>query len=258
MTVVVDSAPVCTTIHVGSRRAHAPGPLGGDDWEAVDIGSRREYVSETLAEVVPDAHIVMHGDIEVPCHGATQDELEVLDRTLALVPPGHLRLFLSRRPGGLQVRSTAGRGSRLSYLGGLNPVADYADTPDWDERQMVLITHGAFWQYRALPICPTVLHEIGHRMTARGEIGYAAFPAERARALRDTPVSRNPGREEALCNAYMYFLCWAATDREVHDWADGGGIQSDRITRDALRQCRAFRAPLLDDDWAARFAEPAR
>jgi hypothetical protein len=114
-------------------------------------------------------------------------------------------LLNERKPQGLQVRDTAGLGASMRYTGGLNAGADYADTPDYDERLMIIITRGAFWEYRHLPISPTVLHEIGHVMTHRGELSYGPFPEERRTALEGASVSRNPGAMEALCNAYMFF-----------------------------------------------------
>lgn len=257
MSVVEDSAPMPATVRVGSRRARVPGPLGSDEWESEAIGDRREHYQEVAWDLIPYAHLIVHGDIPVPCRMATRDELETLDRSLALVPPGHLQLFLRQRPGGILVRSSAGRGTRRSYSGGLNPVADDPDTPEWNEREMILVTHGAFWQYRRLSVCPTVLHEIGHRMTTHGEINWRHFPPERARVLQETRVSRNPGRDEALCNVYMYFLCWASPEPELRDWAHSGGLQSDLISRDAMRPCAAFRAPLLDERWAERMTERA-
>jgi hypothetical protein len=186
---------------------------------------------------------------------ATREELETLDRTLALVPPAHLRLLLRRRPGGILANDTAGRGNSRSYLGGVNPVADDPSTPFWNERELIVITHGAFWQYRDLPVCPTVLHEIGHRMTDGGEISYAPFPAGRSERLRGLRVSRNPGEHEALCNAYAALLCYGAADTAVQAFGTGSTITNDRVARDGLRGCPAFRSPMLDEAWIARFAE---
>jgi hypothetical protein len=245
------------TVRVGSRR-RVPGPLGTDEWHAVTIGDRRQFYQEVQWTLIYDATIEVHGSISIACRMATHEELDTLDRTLALVPPEHLQLLLRRRPGGILVSETAGRGDSMSYLGGVNPSADDTSTPLWNERELIVITHGAFWQFGHLPICPTVLHEIGHRMTDGGEINHTHFPAERRERLRGLRVSRNPGEEEALCNAYAALLCYGSADAAVRAFGTGSGITNDRVARDGLRACPAFRAPMLDAAWTERLAERPR
>ena len=121
---------------------------------------------------------------------------------------------------------------------------------------MILITYGALWERRNLDMSPTVLHEIGHVMTQRGEINYLPFHRQRRLALMGARVSRNPGQLEALCNCYMFMLCYGSPSSEVQEFGDNPEhIQRDRVAREALRQCPAFSSSMLDDDWRQRFAE---
>lgn len=258
--VIIDSTPRIAEVRVGARTARAPGPFGASPFTTTTITRNGEEVElhfqTGMEKLIEHARILVPGDIVIPCHRATWWQLNVLDATFALVPPEHLRLVNERKPQGFLISDTTGRGSSLSYMGGLNARFDYPSTPDYDERQLILITHGALWENRDLGICPTVLHEIGHVMTHRGELSYGPFPEARAQELRGTRVSRNPGAMEALCNAYMYFLCYAATDPAVRNYGTRqSDIQRDRVTRAALRGCTAFVPPLLDAAWQTKFAE---
>ena len=237
----------------GARTPTYAGPSGSMDWEQQTVGTRHRFYQETVADLVLTAHIRANGHRIRVC-SATMEELQLYDATLALVPPSHLALLLERKPEGFMTSSTTGRGSSLSYTGGLNARVDNPDTLLFDESRGITITHGALWNNRALGICPTILHEIGHVMTHRGEISYRSFPPDRASALAGTRASRNPGRLEALCNAYMYFLCYGAENGDIRSYGTGTGIQNDRVTREALRETRAF-SSMLDGDWTARFEE---
>lgn len=237
----------------GGRRPAYAGPTGNAEWEQQAVGSHTRFYQETLVELNLTANIRVNGH-QIRVCSATMEELQLYDATLALVPPSHLALLLERKPEGFITASTTGRGSSLSYTGGLNARVDYPETLLFDESRGIIITHGALWNNRALGICPTILHEIGHVMTHRGEISYRPFPPDRERALAGTRASRNPGRLEALCNAYMYFLCYGSEDRAIRDYGSGTGIQNDSVTREALRETRAF-SSMLDADWSARFAE---
>lgn len=253
-----------TTVRVGAYNARTPGPDGSAEWET-DMVRRRHngavrnialHYQEAEMDLVDTATIRVHDEIDVACHHATVEQLNVMDATLHLVPPGHLRLLTQRKPQGFLLAGTAGAGASRSYTGGVNPRFDDRSTPDLDERRLIIITYGAWWRFRGLGTCPTVLHEIGHVMTHRGEINYEPFPEARRRQLAGSSVSRNPGALEALCNAYMYFLCYAAADREIQDFgARPPSEEKDGVTRAALRRCRAFRGPLLDETWQSRFAE---
>lgn len=259
MSVIELCEPATRTVRVGSDAARVPGPIGTSEWETMAIVDRDEritlYYQDVEQELVPEAEIEVHGAIHIPVHEASRDQLRVLDASLHQVPLPHLRLLLERKPEGFLCRGSAGRAGSMRFTGGLNASADYSDSPDHDERRLIIITYGAFWEYRHLRVCPTVLHEIGHVMTHRGEISYARFPEERALLMRGTRASRNPGAEEALCNAYMYFLCYGSEYDEVRSFGSGHDNQNDAIARAGLRACRAFRRPLCDEAWQARLGE---
>lgn len=234
-----------------------PGPLGTGEWQE-HIDERRGptglYFQEVTRSLVEHAVIRVNG-IDIPCHRGTADQLCRMERTLELVPPSHLRLLNERRPQGFLLSNTAGRHGSLSYMGGVRPGADYRSTPDYNELLLILITYGAFWHYREREICPTVLHEIGHVMTRRGEINYHGFDADRRRELEGTTVSRNERPLEALCNVYMYFLCYGATESQTHHFGSGASRQKDAVARAGMRGCRAFRSPMLDPEWVQRLSE---
>ncbi|RMF84643.1 MAG: hypothetical protein D6736_18900 [Nitrospinota bacterium] len=266
MIIIESDHPQEVQIRVGTRNPRLPGPLdsprgpvGRSRWTRERIRTRRGpitlYYQEITARIIENARIRVHGDIDIPCHRATREHLTLLEATFRLVPPSHLRLVNQRKPQGFLLSNTTGRGANISYMGGLNPRVDYRSTPHYNETQLILITYGALWENRDLGICPTVLHEIGHVLTHRGEINYSHFPEERRRQLAGTRTSRNPGALEALCNAYMYFLCYASSSPDVQAYGNrAGDIQRDRVTRDALRRCPAF-TRLLDETWRSRFAE---
>lgn len=259
--ILIDSNQRTTEIdvRVGTRNTRLPGPLGTGEWERDDRSQSGRHPAinppyqEISYNIIEDARIRI-GDVEIPCHRATNEELILLDATFALVPPNHLQLVNQRKPQGFLISDTTGRGNSLSYMGGLNATVDYSSTPNYNESELILITHGALWENRELGICPTVLHEIGHVLTHRGEINYGRFPDNRRTQLEGTRVSRNPGRLEALCNAYMFFLCYGSTSDLVHNYGSRPITnQKDLITRNALRECQAFR--ILNEEWDNYFAE---
>ncbi|MDH3467212.1 MAG: hypothetical protein OES26_15110 [Gammaproteobacteria bacterium] len=273
MTVLIapsTEGPVSTTVRVGaylergSQRPSSVGPLGSE-WQmqseqrpSSDGRARTVnlYYQEISADLYEHAIIRIHGGVDIPCHRATSEQLNIMDATLQLVPPSHLERVLRAKPEGFLISSTTGRaGGSLSYTGGLNAGANYRETPNYNEMRLILITYGALWRRRSLGICPTVLHEIGHVMTRRSEINYNPFPEDRRRALGALRVSRNPGALEALCNTYMYMLCYGSRTQEIHDFGSGRTNQNDRITRDALRHCPAFSSRLLSEEWRSRFEE---
>jgi len=257
--IYVGSEAQIAEIRVGARHRRLPGPLGTGAWEMETIrrtnnSHRRLYFQEVSAPIIEDAVIRVHENIDIPCHRATQAQLQLLEATFLLVPPSHLQLVKERKPEGFLLSDTTGRGSSRSYMGGLNPGVNYPSTPNYDETRLIIITYGALWENRGLGICPTVLHEIGHVMTHRGKIHYRYFPEDRRTELEGTRVSRNPGRLEALCNAYMYMLCYGSTDPGVHNYgATPASNQKDPLTRRCLRRCPAFSN--LPPAWKDRFNE---
>lgn len=262
MTIVIDpgmhAAPM--PVRVGGyppRPGRAPryeGPDGTGRWSSRRIRERTLFYQEEVFDIVPTARIRANGHL-IRVFDATLWELRLIDASLALVPPAHLARVTREKPEGFRVSQTAGRAGSLSYTGGLNAMADYAETPGFDESRGICVTHGALWRWRDLGISPTLLHEIGHVMTHRPAlISYAPFPQARREALAGTRVSRNPGALEALCNCYMYMICHGAGAARLRGFATGGGIQNDAVTRAAMRATPAF-STALPPDWQSRYAE---
>jgi len=241
---------------VGARSRREVGPLGaGTRWDSEQIDGENRYFQEVRYSLY-NADVLVHSRV-VRCFHATMEQLQMLDTTLQLVPPQHIDLLNERKPAGIRVADTTGRGASRRYMGGVNPSADYAASPDFDERRGIVITHGAFWENRNRGICVTVLHEIGHVMTHNGELSYQPFPHDRSAQLRGLRVSRNPGVYEGLCNAYMFFLCYGSDNAVMRDYGTNPpDIQKDAVTRRALRQTQAF--TMLDSGWQSRFAERER
>ena len=205
-----------TTIRVGSRSFRQAGPAGVDSrWERAERAG--QFYQEFRAPIIDHAVIRVHDDIDVHCYSGTREHYTLLDNTLSMVPPDHLRRVVAEKTAGFHLVNAAGQGASASYMGGLNPAHDYRST-DYDDRLAILITYGALWENHSLGICPTVLHEIGHVMTHRGNgLSIAGTDEQRHAELTQVRVSRNPGRLEALCNAYMYLLCYASTDSNIHN-----------------------------------------
>lgn len=243
--ITIDSPPRQVDVRVGTYHTSRIGPLGTTNWEHESLRRFRGPVDlhyqDTSYPIIDSARINVH-DTEIPCAGATVEELKILDNSFSHVPPRHLQLALDRRPGGFEVASSAGRGTSLSYMGGTN------------RRSTIVITHGALWEHRELFMSPTVLHEIGHTMTHRAEISYQHFLPARRQALEGSNPSRNPGSLEGLCNAYMYLLCYGSPTDDVRSYGSGSTDQNDAETREALRACRAFTG-LINEEWTVRLAE---
>jgi hypothetical protein len=254
MSIEIDHAesqePHRRTVRVGLRTRsarHASGPLGTGLWETWHLRSEDDnaHVFQDVEwEVVERAAILGPGGVRIPVWGATLAHLQVLNATLALVPTEHLAFFVSEKPQGIGMVSYAASRAAASPMGGLNAGHDFSWTP-FDDTQAIQITYGAMVDWcdtQGLPICPTVLHEIGHVMThAGGGLNFSRVDPGRWAALRQLVVSRNDGADEALCNAYMYFLCWTSIDDAVHRLGERqSDIQRDARTRDALRACPAF------------------
>lgn len=246
------------------NRGTAPryqGPDGTNRWrsETRRRGGRDRmlYFQEEVLDIIPCARIHAN-DHDIPVYGATLSELRLINQTLKLIPPAHLARLVQRKPEGINVSSTSGRAGSLSYTGGLNAMADYAETGHFNELLGIGLTHGALWRTRDLGICPSLIHEIGHVMTHRPPlISYRPFPQARADALAGTRVSRNAGSLEALCNCYMYMICYGAGAPRVRAFGAGGRHQStqrDPITREAMRGTPAF-STALNETWRARYVE---
>jgi hypothetical protein len=243
-----------STIRVGTRSFRSMGPTGTNEWETSH--RQGQYYQEYRTAIFPHAIIRVHGAIDVHVYGATERALRLLDNTFPLVPPDHLRLVIAEKTAGFRVGSTAGLGRAASYMGGANPTHDNRATA-YDERRSIQITFGSLWEHDRRNINPTTFHEIGHVLThGNNGLRIRGIDQERSDQLSRLEVSRNkPERRslEGLCNAYMYFICYGSRDQTVHSYGKGHGIQGDRRTRNALRQCRAFTR--LDAEWQRQFSE---
>ncbi|TWT76472.1 hypothetical protein CA13_69660 [Planctomycetes bacterium CA13] len=250
-----DATP--TSVRVGSR-SRQQGPAG-HDWTRVQLArtcpedaevcpsDAVEYYQQVQFDIIRNALIVVGGNnsVEIPVHNASREELELFNNTFcdeALVPIAHLNRVLEIRPNGIHVESTTGRpGGSLSYMGGLN------------QSNRIVITHGSLWGSRRRGISETVLHEIGHVMTHRGNVWLNVSSHDVAQMR--TGTSRNRGGLEGLCDAYMYFLCYGSNDTTIQQFGERNG---NRTTRDILRRSLAFSRISSDDlssDWTSRLAE---
>ena len=247
---VESNEPHRRTVRVGLRTRNsrkASGPLGTGQWEPWLLRSANDHdhvYQDVDWDVVDRAAILGPGGVRIPVWGATMTHLKLLNATLALVPTEHLAFFASEKPQGIGMVSYTASQASASPMGGLNAGHDFEWTP-FDDTQAIQITYGAMVDWcdtQGLPVCPTVLHEIGHVMThSGGGLNLARVDPDRSAALTRLVVSRNDGAEEALCNAYMYFLCWTSIDKAVHHLGERqNDIQRDARTRDALRACPAF------------------
>jgi len=264
-----DTARVSTVVRVGTYSPSSRGPLGTSTWESERVwrvsGPSDQRVREQITvhyqemttAIIPAATITANG-VTVPVYEADLVALQMMDVTLADVPPQHLELLNRRKPDGFLISSTAGRrGGSLSYTGGLNARVDNRATRDYNESRMITITHGAIWHHKEqmTDVCPTVFHEIGHVMTHRGEINYGPFADDHAERLAGGTASRNPGALEALCNCYMYFLCYASRNAGAREFGTGSGDQNNAAARAALRRTPAFGRMLRGSVWTLRFTE---
>lgn len=243
-----------STIRVGTRSFRSQGPTGMNEWEISERAG--QYYQEYRTAIFPHAIIRVHGDIDVHVYGASERALQLLDNTFPLVPPDHLRLVIEEKTAGFRIVSRAGWRGSASYMGGLNPSIDDPATA-YDERLSIQITFGSLWEHDDRNMNPTTFHEIGHVMThGNNGLSIRQVDPERSDQLSRLVVSRNrpvTRSLEGLCNAYMYFLCYGSPDQAVHRHGNGHGIQGDRRTRNALRQCPAFTR--LDTEWQERFNE---
>ncbi|MBN1669507.1 MAG: hypothetical protein JXR37_00640 [Kiritimatiellae bacterium] len=251
------------TIRVSARQGRrVPGPIqevargewvswGTDERFRGNARARQWRYQELSVGICPHATIRVHGDIHVEIYDATNRELELLDPTLALVPPPHLRFLNREKPEGIHMVNFVGQRGGANFSGGLNAGYDLESTP-YVESNAILITHTAAYQRSDLGVCPTVLHEIGHVMTHPG--GGLAISGAVADEARQQSVSTNEGELEGLCNAYMYFLCYGSEVRRVRAWGSNeADVLSSRRMRAALRGCRAFAG--LPEPWPTRLAE---
>ncbi|WP_027391375.1 hypothetical protein [Aquimarina latercula] len=230
----------------------APNPL--DSWQHDRI---RGFYQEVENENLIDIHYYRSNEnVSINIYQVIRSEVLLLERTLDLIPSGHLRWLKDRKPAGIIFADSAGRGRSERYTGGLNPGYDDANTSFFDESEGIIITYGALWRYQNIGIIPTLIHEIGHVMTHAGKINYRFFSESDRETLSNTRVSRNPGSLEALCNAYMYFICYASAIPAIRLFGSRPIIlERSPQTRTALRRCRAFTSRMLSPYEMLRFSE---
>ncbi|MFD2562243.1 hypothetical protein [Aquimarina rubra] len=230
----------------------APNPL--DPWQRDQIRGFYQIVED---EHLIDLHYYRSNDnVSINIYQVKQSEVLFVERTLDLIPSGHLRWLQERKPAGIIFANSAGRRRDERYTGGLNPGYDDQTTPFFDESEGIIITYGAIWRYQNLLISPTLIHEIGHVMTHGGKISYRYFSATARETLSNTRVSRNPGTLEALCNAYMYFICYSSSNPAVRLFGSRPAIlEKNQQTREALRRCPAFTSRMLSPSEMINFRE---
>jgi hypothetical protein len=235
------------------RGWRAPSYLGpsGPSWERED--SRGYFQTERNVRLV-DIEYYSTGGTRIPVYQIRSSDLALIDNTLDLVPPEHLAWLKLHKREGIVLANEAGRGRHARYTGGLNAGYDDRATSFINERNGLIITYGAVWQNRHLGIVPTIFHEIGHVLTKRSRISYNYFPNNRAGSLRNTRVSRNAGSLEALCNIYMFMICYGSYDSAVCSYGTGSSQEKDAIAREGIRSCPAFTS-MLSENWRERFNE---
>ncbi|MFT4678817.1 MAG: hypothetical protein ACI84C_001900 [Flavobacteriales bacterium] len=228
------------------------GPLGMS-WGRENTRARRLFQLHRNQQLIDVEYYNSQGT-RIPIYQVNNTDLNIIDRTLNSIPPEHLEWFINHKPEGIIIAEEAGRGGRAKLTGGANPIFDEPTTRFFNEARGILITYGAIWRNRHLGIVPTIFHELGHTLTIRSRISYNYFPQSRSSVLRQTVVSRNPGSMEALCNAYMFFICYGSTDEAIRAYGSGQGSQKDAATRQGLRGCPAFTS-MLSGNWINRFVE---
>ncbi|MBW1298262.1 hypothetical protein [Aquimarina litoralis] len=240
----------------GEDRNQAPsyfGPNPLEDWERDSV---RGYYQSVSNEHLVNIRYTSRDNVEINVYQVVLSDVAIVENTLDLIPSGHLRWLKQRKPAGIIFANVAGRRNSARYTGGLNPIYDDPSTDFFDEREGIIITYGALWKNQNLRIVPTLIHEIGHVMTHGGKISYRYFSPEDRDTLSNTRVSRNPGRLEALCNAYMFFICYSSSSSSIHLFGHRpSDLQRSRETRSALRRCPAFTRRMLTGSEMHRFRE---
>jgi len=228
------------------------GPNSGSRWQHNRIG----YYQTITGQNVVNAIYESRDKLLIPIYQIPEHDIVLLERTLNLVPHGHLQWLKDRKPEGIIITDSAGRNRSERYTGGLNAPYDDRSTDFFDEREGIMITYGALWRYRHLGISPTLIHEIGHVMTHRGKISYRHFSDSSRQQLSGTRRSRNPGALEALCNAYMYFICYGSPTPSIRLFGARPAIlERSTETRNSLRRCAAFSSRMLSPTEIRRFSE---
>jgi hypothetical protein len=211
--------------------------------------AREAFYQEVQAWLYPHAQILQHG-VTIHVHNATREHLQILDATLAEVPPPHLEAVARAKPEGIGLTDFVGPLGNPNFTGGLNAGRDFGYTP-WDDRRAILITYGTVWSAMDLGVSMGVFHEFGHVMTGRG-LSISGVDAELWESIRTIRVSTNPGELEALCDAYMFMLAAGASVRRVRNRGrNEGNILSSARMRRALLASRAFAR--LPEEWQARY-----
>ncbi|GAA0721662.1 hypothetical protein GCM10009430_23240 [Aquimarina litoralis] len=240
----------------GRRRNQEPNYFGPNLLENWERDSVRGYYQSISNEDLVNIMYTSRNHVTIHIYRVRLSDVSMVENTLDLIPSGHLRWLKQRKPEGIIFSNSAGRGNSEIYTGGLNPIYDDRSTDFFDERDGIIITYGALWRNQNLRIISTLMHEIGHVMTHSGKISYRYFSAADRETLSNTRVSRNPGRLEALCNAYMYFICYSSLSPAVHLYGDrSSDLQRNSETRAALRRCPAFTSRMLSSTEIHRFRE---
>ncbi|MDH7446488.1 hypothetical protein [Aquimarina sp. 2201CG14-23] len=240
----------------GQDREGQPNYFGPNPLSTWERDQRRGFYQTVDDERLVDIYYESRDNVTINIYQVILSEVLFLERTLDLIPSGHLRWLNERKPAGIIFANSAGRRRWERFTGGLNPGYDDATTTFFDEREGIIITYGALWRYQNLGICPTLIHEIGHVMTHAGKISYRHFSPVARERMSNTRVSRNPGTLEALCNAYMYFVCYSSSTPAVRLFGSRPLIlERSPQTREALRSCPAFSSRMLSPSEIIRFRE---
>lgn len=233
------------------------GPDGTSSWERVRIG-RRDFPVQRMSYMVQDGIISVHEGIRINVYRGTTQHFRLLETTLEEIPPSHLELFVHRKPLGIILNEYAGLNNSMRFTGGLNPGRDYDDTASLDDSQGIIVTYGALWNFQDDGFSPTLIHEIGHVMTHRGEINYSHFGTDiRAQLIAESTSgghSRNTGSDEGLCDVYMYMICYGAGNPNLFNYWRTKSTES-AASADALEGIRSTPAftRLLTGVWRTRY-----
>lgn len=258
--------PAETNVLVGTGYGHERaalrdnfvGPDGTRSWESVHIG-RRDFPVQRMPYMLQDGIIHVHNDIRIPVYQGNQTHFELLEATFQEMPPSHLEWLLQIKPLGIILNERAGLGGSARYTGGVNPGVDYPETPALDDRMAIIITYGALWNFREQGFSPTLIHEIGHVMTHGGKISYGGFNSDiRSRLVGESTSgghSRSGSSLEALCDVYMYLICYGSTMGTMRSYSTRRGeLAASRDARNGLRASVAF-TTMLDAVWRVRYTE---
>ncbi len=257
--------PVEIDVRVGAGYGHERaalrdllvGPDGTSSWESVRIG-RRDFPVQRMPYMLQDGIITVHEGIRINVYRGTTHHFRLLEATLEELPPSHLELFVQRKPLGIILNDYAGLSNSMRFTGGVNPSRDYADTAALDDSRGIIITYGALWSFYDNGFSPTLIHEIGHVMTHQGEINYRRFETSvRDRLISESTSgghSRSGGRDEGLCDVYMYMICYGAVNPNlVNYWSSKTTeLAASAEALEGIRNTPAF-SRMLTAGWRTRY-----